>query len=178
MIFIAFIELWNWELDESPGMQLICWIVLCVQNVARVTINRPDDLKIVTTSYLGNFTLGISAFTKCVHLQEIGNLCNNRRDYGYRWTNSQRKHFQDFTPSPADNVMRCSRLCALLAILLWLAFGRPISFKRDIESDDGDENNYDRNDKKHEWNQSLYSGWVVPFIDLELSAHRWICHFR
>ena len=28
----------------------------------------PDDVKIVTTSYLGNFTFGITAFTECVHV--------------------------------------------------------------------------------------------------------------
>ena len=40
----------------------------CAENAGHVTKNTPHDLKILTTSYLGNFTLGITAFTKCVHV--------------------------------------------------------------------------------------------------------------
>ena len=66
MIFIAFIELWNGELDESPGMQLSFLIILWVQNAARVTKKRPDDLKIVTTLFL---TSKIVTFTTNVGVE-------------------------------------------------------------------------------------------------------------
>ena len=44
---------------------------------------------------------------------EIGNPCNNRRDYGNQCTNEPHKHFQDVSPSQGDNLMCCLRLCAL-----------------------------------------------------------------
>ena len=52
-------------------MFVLIYTILCSPlriSLCHVSKNRPEDLKIVTTSYLGNFTLGITAFTKCVHV--------------------------------------------------------------------------------------------------------------
>ena len=39
-------------------------------NVGHVNKNRPDDLELVTTSYLDNLTLGITTITKSIQCQE------------------------------------------------------------------------------------------------------------